>query len=128
EDHHEIEGHSPPSTPTFEDAQPRLLVRKTEDEKKTVTAAIFRGIGTGPRQQVPPHNVRMTEDDDQTGDSGMGTGSDDPWDVRSFPFHRNVRMTENDDETADMRTGVPPFRPIRRIRGGRTDVSSDKGN
>ena len=43
-------------------------------------------------------------------------------------FRLPVRMTENDDETADMRTGVPPFRPIRRIRGGRTDVSSDKGN
>jgi hypothetical protein len=36
-------------------------------------------------------------------------------------------MTDNDDETADMRTDVPS-RPIRRIRGGRTDVSSDNGN
>jgi hypothetical protein len=62
------------------------------DEKKTVTTATFgivRCIATGPRQQVPPDNVRTTEDDDGTGDSGMGTGSGDPWDVRSFLFRRN---------------------------------------
>ena len=39
-----------------------------------------------------PHShtsVRTTEDDDGTGDSGMGTGSGDPWDVGSFLFRRN---------------------------------------
>ena len=43
------------------------------------------------------HTVRTTEDDDQTGDSGMGTGSDDPWDVRSFLFRRNSNDFDNAD-------------------------------